>query len=140
MRISGAIAILAMSAMMSSPGWSACDGAAPPADSRYTVKGDKVYDATTNLTWQRCSYGLHWSDTTGCGGVVGGVTWDGAMSAPPEGWRLPTIDELKSLIVIGCDSITIDKAAFPDIEIGKSIYWTSSTYGSSSWIVDFDGG
>ena len=87
MGIRNAIAILAMSAMMSSPAWSACDGAAPPPDSRYTVEGGKVYDAMTNLTWQRCSYGLHWSDTTGCGGVIRGVTWDEAMSAPPEGWR-----------------------------------------------------
>lgn len=140
MRVKNAIAILSMSAMMSSPAWSACDGAASQPDSRYAVAGGRVYDMMTNLTWQRCSYGLHWSDANGCGGVVRGVTWDEAMNAPPEGWRVPTLDELKSLIVIGCDSITIDKNAFPDIDPERSVYWSSTTYGPSSWIVDFNGG
>src|SRR5436305_292224 len=105
------IAILTISGMMSSPAWSACDGAPSQPDSRYAIDGGRVYDATTNLTWQRCSYGLHWSDSASCGGVIQSLTWDEAMNAAPEGWRLPTMDELKSLIAIGCDSVAIDKNA-----------------------------
>lgn len=107
---------------------------------QYVVKGAAVYDEKSGLTWQRCSYGQRWQEGAGCIGPVRTLAWNEAMRTPPEGWRLPTIDELRTLISVA-SNLAINEDAFPDMDVDKSIYWTSTPYGSSyAWIVDFNGG
>ncbi|TVR02313.1 MAG: DUF1566 domain-containing protein, partial [Desulfovibrionales bacterium] len=64
-----------------------------------------VTDTTTGLMWQKCSYGQTWSNNGQCTGSATTRTWQQAMDAAEtlswaghEDWRLPDINELKSLI------------------------------------------
>ncbi len=66
-------------------------------DSRYVIKGDTVYDKKTNLTWQRCSVGQRW-ERNGCTGNIERFTFDDAQKQGDRTWRVPTKEELASLI------------------------------------------
>jgi hypothetical protein len=62
----------------------------------------QFYDAKTNLTWQRCCVGQQWVD----GKVTGNpqlLSWDEVQKKlaqeSDKGWRLPTFEELKTLII-----------------------------------------
>lgn len=54
-------------------------------------------DTKTGLTWQRCTYGETWNGS-GCSGTPKAMTWDEAMQFNKNGWRLPTIDELGTIV------------------------------------------
>ena len=111
-----------------------------PVIGQYVLKGAEAYDEKSGLTWRRCSYGQRWQEGTGCIGLIRTLAWNDAMRIPPEGWRLPTIDELRTLISAG-SNLALDEVVFPDMDVDKPIYWTSTPYGSSyAWIVDFNGG
>jgi len=67
-------------------------------DGRYLINNDgTVTDIHTKLTWQRCSVGQIWTGET-CAGDFIGFTWDQAMQLAKDGWRLPTVDELDTLV------------------------------------------
>jgi Protein of unknown function (DUF1566) len=109
--------------------------------SRYLVKGDEVYDKKTDLTWQHCSVGQHWKEGAGCVGVIKQMTWDEAKSQAQNGWRLPSKDELTTLLAPNCSKPAINEEIFPDLELDKLWYWTSSENGSFlAWLVNFADG
>jgi hypothetical protein len=108
--------------------------------SRYAIKGGEVHDQLTHLTWQRCSVGQHWRQELGCVGVIRQMTWTEAMTQAVAGWRLPTLDELKSLIASNCANPAINEQVFPDMELYKLWYWSSTDTGSSVWYVAFGSG
>lgn len=61
-----------------------------------------VFDTKKNLLWMRCSLGELWEDST-CWNVPERFTWNEAIKqtttfAKHSDWRLPTIEELESLI------------------------------------------
>jgi hypothetical protein len=112
----------------------------PTPSSRYEIHGAEVYDRKTNLTWRRCSFGQHWKDGLGCVGVIRQITWQEAMNQARGIWRLPTVAELKTLIASNCTNPAINEAAFPDMELDKLWYWTSTDTGSSVWYVAFGTG
>jgi hypothetical protein len=61
-----------------------------------------VYDKQTDLTWLRCTLGQKWDGNT-CVGNYTGYTWQEAVNFTAnifgyDGWQLPTIDELRSLV------------------------------------------
>lgn len=94
---------------------------------RYRVTGDVVLDTQTRLEWQA----KH----------AGPMTWHAAMRYAEHldgGWRLPTIEELETLI----DRTRVDPAsAFPGAK--GEWFWTLSSYADTSsivWIVYFDDG
>lgn len=78
-----------------------CELAAQPKPliaNRYADNGDgTVTDIRTNLTWQRCSVGQTWAGET-CTGKVSSFKWNDAMKLAKDGWRLPTVDELDTLV------------------------------------------
>ena len=76
----------------------------PPANvapnERYRFLGKDqgiVEDTRTKLEWQRCSLGQTWTGAT-CAGEATKYKWNEAQRIAPAGWRLPTKDELASLV------------------------------------------
>lgn len=120
-----------------------CDTSQPTRTptSRYVIKDAVVYDRKTDLTWQRCSVGQRWENDVGCVGVIAEMSWDEARSKSADGWRLPTRDELATLVSPTCKQPAINEAGFPDMDLGKLWYWTSSESGDYlAWLVNFADG
>lgn len=118
-----------------------------PSDvsSRYVIKGGEVYDKKTDLTWQRCNVGQNWKEGVGCVGIVMKMTFDEAQWIGSEPWRLPSKDELFSLI----DDIraekhqkpAIDEVAFPGIDKSNLVFWSRTPFNNfNGWTVVFDDG
>lgn len=83
---------------------------------------DTVYDNTTKLTWQRkpSATPLAWEAAQAyCASLtrVGGFT---------SGWRLPTINELLSIVDFRAAAPAIDSTAFPGTP--STFFWTSTPY------------
>lgn len=116
-------------------------GAAFAHAGNLVIQGDTVFDRDTELTWKRCSVGMRWAaDQNRCVGVKQTFTFDEAQTKAKDGWRVPTIDDLKTLIVDRpkgqCQTNT---AAFPDMAEKCPWYWSSTPDGASlGWYVDFD--
>jgi len=56
-------------------------------------------------------------------------------------WRLPTLQEISTIVAISKESIAISKSVFPNAQAGK--YWTSTTnanYPNKAWYVNLVGG
>jgi uncharacterized protein (TIGR02145 family) len=121
-----------------------------------------VEDIRTKLQWMRCSLGQTWTGAT-CAGEATKYKWDKAMQDAPAGWRLPTKDELASLVYCssgepaywkktasegvseGCEGDygkpTIWSAAFPNTPADG--FWSSSPnayHASNAWFVYFGNG
>lgn len=120
-----------------------CDPQQPTRtpDSRYEARGDQVYDRKTTLTWQRCSAGQQWQADIGCVGLVQQITFDEATAAGSNGWRLPSRDELATLASPTCQQPAINETLFPDMDLRKLWYWTSTLQGEYlAWLVNFADG
>lgn len=67
---------------------------------RYKIIGksqDIVQDTMTNLEWQRCSLGQMWNLLTkNCDGVAAKYNFKNIPKI--EGWRVPTVDEMLTLV------------------------------------------
>ncbi|MDY0164271.1 DUF1566 domain-containing protein [Desulfobotulus sp.] len=94
--------------------------------------GSIIRDNTTGLEWQRCPYGKGWTGS-GCSGRAWRGTWDDAVRVTaPGGFRVPTIDELKTLA-------PYDQGVFP----GNYGFWSSSPHAydtGDAWGLYFDYG
>jgi Protein of unknown function (DUF1566) len=133
-------AALASSLAAFKPVWAECDAAKPaePLASRFELRGDTVYDKSTNLTWMRCSYGQAWTERGECSGSVTLLDWDGAMAlrSPGDAWRIPQKEELESIVATHCKRPAIDEAVFP--ETPSIQFWTSTgSSPSHAWVVFF---
>jgi hypothetical protein len=67
-----------------------------PSGARFVVKNETVKDIESGLIWQRCSVGQTW-DGSACSGKALKLSFDEAQKHEQQGWRVPTINELKSL-------------------------------------------
>jgi hypothetical protein len=125
--------------VLASDGFATCSGA-----TRFTLHGGEAFDPKTGLTWKRCSEGLTWAKGT-CVGEPGFFRLDDARGLTGNGWRMPTIQELSSLLDQNCKEPAIDTKAFPDVKAtdeGDSTYWTISDMGMLhlTYTVDFMNG
>jgi hypothetical protein len=111
------------------------------ADSRYVIRGAEVYDSQTKLTWSRCSVGQEWKDAH-CTGAINNFSFEAAQKQAGGGWRIPTKEELVTLIDTGRKNFpAVDTAAFPDMDPGHRWYWTSTPNGNTiAWYIDFTDG
>ena len=119
--------------------------------SRYELlnSNTEVKDKKTGLIWQRCSLGQTWSGTS-C--ISDPVTYYWINTPFPlqidnilqtvknmgNGWRVPNIKELDSLIEQACYSPSINEVIFPNTPSGG--YWSSSPAaddGQYVWVVGF---
>jgi len=115
-----------------------------------------VTDTKTGLMWKRCSEGLSGMNCED--GKAKEYTWDDAAErfknveyAGYSDWRLPTIDELKTLVYCskgkdkdgrrcneGSERPAINQQAFPNAE--ENWYWSGSPSADSlayAWYVNF---
>lgn len=100
-----------------------------------TIQGDDVVkDNATNLMWQKSDSGAE-------------MQWDEALLycedldyAGFDDWRLPDVQELRSIVKYDIYDPAIDTSVFDG---GSSYYWTSTTsahINDSAWFVYFDFG
>ena len=132
-------------------------------DSRYALHSDgTVTDTWTGLMWQRCSLGQSWdANSSNCVGNTGFYTWQQALRqgdnnnlAGYSDWRLPNVEELRSLVAYDRHGPAINSTVFfPRTLTGfyRTLYWSSSPgayylsspgrFGNSIvWMVDFQTG
>ena len=121
---------------------------------KFTVRDGIAEDTETGLMWLRFTHGQTWQNGT----VVGDakyVDWNQAFKIDKQfnfnqlnglsghghcDWRLPTIDELKTLIdrVKGKSGNYIDTDVFPN---NTACFWSSSLDASNNaWVMYFDNG
>lgn len=111
---------------------------------RYAVSGDEVTDIQTGLVWQRCTYGQTWNGSS-CSGVANTLTFAQALAKSADlkaqGWRLPSIKELFSLVTYGPGKTQLDPLVFPQTFTGQTDVYLSSTpsisNGANAWGVTF---
>ncbi|TYT74475.1 DUF1566 domain-containing protein [Desulfobotulus mexicanus] len=107
------------------------------------LKDGTVLDTKTGLQWMRCALGQTWEGNT-CNGVAKEFTWNDAMEeaktcsfARKKDWRVPIIEELKTLIDKKYKP-QIHPDAFPNFANGG--FWSSSLYANrslSAWYFHF---
>ena len=119
----------------------------------YSRANEVVTDHITGLQWQddtaaktvtkqwvtQANYDAgNYSDTSG----DTATTYCANLSLDGGGWRLPTVQELQSIVVDGALNPSMDTAAFVNY-FTADYYWSSSTISSNvdnAWSVNFNGG
>lgn len=118
-------------------------------DERYLAHNDgTVLDKHTGLMWMRCALGQQWNPKTQrCEGKAAKMDWNTACQqkgddfAGYQDWRIPTIDELKTLVDKSQKGATIHPQAFPDCPAW--LFWSGSPVSSDAsyaWVVIFNYG
>lgn len=163
-KVAAGVLVICLS-MMLSPSTHARTYEAAKSD-RYIDNGDgTVTDTKTNLMWKKCAEGQSGDK---CNGTAITYGWDTATSnfggggsfAGYSDWKIPTIDELKSLVYCSngtptplpdkmeCATSdaayqhpTIDTKSFPNVGL-HTVFWSSSTHtyihpGDFVWHVAF---
>jgi hypothetical protein len=105
---------------------------APPG--RYTLGPNTVYDNLTRLTWEG-------DGGTSLMSFPMALAYCGSLGAADAGWRLPTVQELQTLVDVRAYMPAIDTSAFPGTAI--FYYWTSTVVAAAPtqhWLVSFSNG
>jgi hypothetical protein len=116
---------------------------AVPPPNQYTAASGEVTDNYTGLVWQQTD------SATPSGAAV--IPWSGAagycaaLGLNGHTWRVPSINELATLVDEAHVAPAINKAMFPNTKYGSysnNWYWASTTYGTTSygWAINFDDG
>lgn len=112
-----------------------------------------VRHLATGLVWKRCAEGQDWDGST-CTGPADAYTWQqafiraDAVNAGTQGWnagyadwRLPNINELRSILELGCSNPSINTTQFPPASTpNSSIFWSGTPvagYSVLPWSVSF---
>ncbi len=112
-------------------------------DGRYELlnNGTEVKDTQTDLVWLRCSLGQVWSGAA-CTGSAVRYNWVNALQTAKNmgnGWRLPNVKELDSLVEQACYNPSINETFL--LGTVSSSYWSSSPtshFAGAAWVVYFD--
>jgi hypothetical protein len=118
------------------------------ANERFTVSsnGNEVTDTTTGLIWRSCSEGQIW-EANRCLGKAKEFNYKESMAHAQSraskqiAWRIPTIEELTTLVNKGSKPAILDAQIFPDTVANR--YWSSTpheTEATQAMIVHFKDG
>ena len=118
-------------------------------DSRYQVHNNgTVTDKRTKLQWKVCSQGQGWRSNN-CSGEAKEYNWQQALKqgqneafAGFSDWRLPNIEELRSIVAFDRYRPAINLAIFPATP-SYGYYWSSSPvayYSNKAWFFYFSYG
>lgn len=103
-------------------------------DEAFTVHGDgTVTHNASGLMWQRCSLGQTWTGQT-CEGTATGLILSDALKtaetnnfAGYHDWRVPSRNEMESIVELGCWRPPINLNIFPNTPgTSGTSYWTST--------------
>ena len=115
----------------------------PSSEFRVVGDGSIVLHERTGLEWRRCSEGMSWNGS-GCDGTADTHTWHDALqvaAAAGDGWRLPNIEELNSIVERCRIDPAINAQVFPGtLSNGDLLFWSASPYSALSsrpWHADF---
>ncbi|MDD5229301.1 MAG: DUF1566 domain-containing protein [Methylococcales bacterium] len=105
-----------------------------------------VIHQKTGLMWQRCSIGQTWNGTSCTGGGASSMDYAAAISQTSQlagynDWRLPTLNELHTIVEYKNSSPVINTTIFPDTPL--IWFWSASTYAPNSnyaWFENFNNG
>ena len=105
-----------------------------------------AYHKTTGLTWKRCAEGQSWdSANKACTGTAAAYNWSRALLLTSPDWRLPSINELRSIVERRNWNPAINATVFPNTPSGYGGYYfrSSSPYALDAryaWCVPFASG
>ncbi len=112
-----------------------CDTSKPettPVDRlKVNHKEGTVFDSRTRLTWKICAEGIAYSDGRCTGNAQ--FTWNEATKTFDDkvnGWRMPNIDELNSIVERRCAEPSINLQVFPNTQ--PAAFWSGSAFASDS--------
>jgi Protein of unknown function (DUF1566) len=97
----------------------------------YGANGTEVTDTSTGLTWRRCSEGQQFSNDR-CIGKATEHNFKGALAhakrraTRQSAWRVPSIEELGTLVEKSAQPTAIAVSAFPDTVANR--YWSSTPH------------
>ncbi|WP_131667684.1 DUF1566 domain-containing protein [Psychrobacter pygoscelis] len=99
-------------------------------DSRFeNINNGTVKDKQTGLIWQQCSIGQTLLNGQ-CNGEARDLTWKQALTeakAYGEGWRLPNIKELNSILEQSCTDPMLNFKHFPIVnDRFEARYWSAT--------------
>ncbi len=123
-------------------------GMSPTPTADFAINGDStVTHRTTNLIWKQCYEGQ--SGASCATGTAGEFTWSNALSAAKNSsfagftdWRVPSKQELESIVDDTCSNPAINVGVFPGVSV-STFSWTSTTFVNQTdlaWGVDFTPG
>jgi len=106
------------------------------AQAQFFGSGHTVKDVTTGVTWLRCSVGQAWDPSVEtCTGEIVKLNHEEIAIALTQAkeqlggdWRLPSQEELMSLICDNCPPPKINSKYFPNLS--SEAYWT----GDKNWM------
>ena len=111
----------------------------PSGDFTTLEGGAVVRHGSTGLEWRRCAEGMSWTGTV-CTGSASTWTWRGALQHADavSGWRLPNINELRSIVERCRQSPAVNQQVFPNMP--SSRFWSASPSAGrsdSAWNFNF---
>ena len=102
--------------------------------SSYVLRGDEAIDPERGLVWKRCAVGMLWdAKAQTCSGETYSLSLHDARdfaTKEGDGWRVPSGQELETVLVETCGELDVDAVAFPAIaaaDFGEGAkFWTST--------------